>query len=231
MCSVSSWCALHSFSQIWMKLIVVKAVCVRFWKITIAFSVKNYLLANQCVSDPPQICASPPRPKSKCMRAAKFQREFRLATPKWRAFLQKLHLNLCRICSVKVKDWTTVYNNIVFIMSDEGNVLRVIVSDPPHSCTCPPHPLNKRELKQRRRQRRQRERQKSSRLDEQTTTTTIFIVVWRWLPHRLSKRQSLLTTTVLFRTTFARTIKLNLLLKWLLSSNLSQLYITVYIFS
>ena len=44
---------------------------------------------------------------------------------------------------------------------------------------------------------------------------------WRWLPHRLSKRQSL-STTVLFRTTFTRTIKLNLLLKWLLGSNLSQ---------
>ena len=35
--------------------------------------------------------------------------------------------------------------------------------------------------------------------------------LWRWLPHRLSKRQSLPTTTVLFRTTFTRTIKLNLL--------------------
>ena len=35
--------------------------------------------------------------------------------------------------------------------------------------------------------------------------------LWRWLPHRLSKRQSLSTTTVLFRTTFTRTIKLNLL--------------------
>ena len=46
--------------------------------------------------------------------------------------------------------------------------------------------------------------------------------LWRWLPHRLSKRQSLWTTTVLFRTTFIRTIKLNLLLKWLLGSNLSQ---------
>ena len=34
--------------------------------------------------------------------------------------------------------------------------------------------------------------------------------LWRWLPHRLSKRQSLSTTTVLFRTTFTRTIKLNL---------------------
>ena len=33
-----------------------------------------------------------------------------------------------------------------------------------------------------------------------------------WLPRRLSKRQSLSTTTVLFRTTFTRTIKLNLLL-------------------
>ena len=40
-----------------------------------------------------------------------------------------------------------------------------------------------------------------------------FLWLWRWLPHRLSKRQSLSTTTVLFRTTFARMIKLNLLLK------------------
>ena len=32
-------------------------------------------------------------------------------------------------------------------------------------------------------------------------------------PHRLSKRQPQSTTTVLFRTTFTRTIKLNLLLK------------------
>ena len=46
--------------------------------------------------------------------------------------------------------------------------------------------------------------------------------LWRWLPHRLSKRQSLSTTTLLFRTKFTRTIKLNLLLKWLLGSNLSQ---------
>ena len=44
----------------------------------------------------------------------------------------------------------------------------------------------------------------------------------RWLPHRLSERQSPSTTTVLFRTTFTRTIKLNLLLKWLLGSNLLQ---------
>ena len=47
--------------------------------------------------------------------------------------------------------------------------------------------------------------------------------VWRWLPHRFSKRQSMSTTTVLFRTTFTRTIILNLLMKWLLGSNLSQL--------
>ena len=47
---------------------------------------------------------------------------------------------------------------------------------------------------------------------------------WRWLPHRLSKHQSLSTTTVLFWTTFTRTLKLNLLLKWLLGSNLSQKY-------
>ena len=47
--------------------------------------------------------------------------------------------------------------------------------------------------------------------------------LWRWLPHRLSKRQSLSTTTVLFRTTFTRTIKLNLFLKWLLGSNLSHI--------
>ena len=45
--------------------------------------------------------------------------------------------------------------------------------------------------------------------------------LWRWLLHRLSKRQSLSTTTVLFRTTFTQMIKLNLL-KWLLGSNLSQ---------
>ena len=35
------------------------------------------------------------------------------------------------------------------------------------------------------------------------------------LPHRLSKHQSLSTTTVLFRTMFTRTIKLNLLLKYM----------------
>ena len=46
--------------------------------------------------------------------------------------------------------------------------------------------------------------------------------LWRWLTHRLSKRQSLSKATVLFRTMFTPTIKLNLLLKWLLGSNLSQ---------
>ena len=46
--------------------------------------------------------------------------------------------------------------------------------------------------------------------------------LWRWLPHRLSKRPSLSITTVLFRTTFTRTIILNLLMKWLQGSNLSQ---------
>ena len=42
--------------------------------------------------------------------------------------------------------------------------------------------------------------------------------LWRWLPHRLSKRQSLSTTTVLFRTTFTQMIIFNLLMKWLLVS-------------
>ena len=85
--------------------------------------------------------------------------------------------------------------------------------------------------------------------------------LWRWPPHKLSKRQSLWTTRVLFRTTFTRTMRvpnrvlqswasnkgnpgsrasnkgspgsrktfwrsltitLNLLIKWLLGSNLSQ---------
>ena len=41
--------------------------------------------------------------------------------------------------------------------------------------------------------------------------------VWGWLPHRLSKRQSL-STTVLFRAAFTLTIMLNLLMKWLLGS-------------
>ena len=46
--------------------------------------------------------------------------------------------------------------------------------------------------------------------------------LWRWLPHRLkrqSKHQSLSTTTALLRTTFTWTIKLNLLLIYIHSSN------------
>ena len=42
--------------------------------------------------------------------------------------------------------------------------------------------------------------------------------LWRWLQHRLSKRQSLSTT-------LNRTNRLNLLIKWLLGSNLSQFYV------
>ena len=48
-------------------------------------------------------------------------------------------------------------------------------------------------------------------LPEQLTWYNSFWL-WRWLPHRLLKRLSLSTTTGLFRTTFSRTIKLNLLL-------------------
>ena len=47
-------------------------------------------------------------------------------------------------------------------------------------------------------------------IDQLTWYNSLWL--WRWLPHRLSKRQSLSTTTVLFRTTFTQTIKLNLLL-------------------
>ena len=47
-------------------------------------------------------------------------------------------------------------------------------------------------------------------IDQRTWYNSLWL--WRWLPHRLSKRQSLSTTTVLFRTTFTQTIKLNLLL-------------------
>ena len=53
--------------------------------------------------------------------------------------------------------------------------------------------------------------------------------LWRWLPHGLSNRQSLTTTTVLFRTTFTWTIILNLLMKWLRGSNLSQSYLLCYL--
>ena len=51
-----------------------------------------------------------------------------------------------------------------------------------------------------------------------------FSLTLRMTTVQVSKRESLSTTTVLFRTTFTRRIKLNLLLKWLLGSNLSQIY-------
>ena len=44
-----------------------------------------------------------------------------------------------------------------------------------------------------------------------TSSDVIQLTLTLTLPHRLSKRHSLSTTTVLFRTTFTRTIKLNLL--------------------
>ena len=50
-------------------------------------------------------------------------------------------------------------------------------------------------------------------------STTCAVVIFRWLwrcvPHTLLKRQSLSTTTVLFRATFTRTIKI-ILINWLL---------------
>ena len=53
--------------------------------------------------------------------------------------------------------------------------------------------------------------------------------LWRWLRHRLSKRQFLSTATVLFRITFTRPIKLSLLMKWLLVSNhLPNLFIYLF---
>lgn len=53
------------------------------------------------------------------------------------------------------------------------------------------------------------------------TGVNILIIYNEWPPHCLSKRQ-VLATTVLFRTTSTRTIKHNLLKKWLLDSNLLQ---------
>ena len=50
---------------------------------------------------------------------------------------------------------------------------------------------------------------------------------FRWLPHRLSKRRSLSTTTVLFRTTFTRTIIPNLFMKLLITDTIWLLSITV----
>ena len=49
----------------------------------------------------------------------------------------------------------------------------------------------------------------------------------RRLPHRLSKRRSLSTTTVLFRTTFTRTIIPNLFMKLLITDTIWLLSITV----
>jgi len=51
---------------------------------------------------------------------------------------------------------------------------------------------------------------------------TLFTWLWRWLPLRLSKRQS--PTTVLFRTTFTRTISLYELLILLGSNHLQYYY-------
>ena len=61
-----------------------------------------------------------------------------------------------------------------------------------------------------------------------TSTTGVLIVsthvtqvtwLWRWLPLRLSKHQSMSSQTVLLRTTLTRTIVLHLLMIWLLGSN------------
>ena len=46
--------------------------------------------------------------------------------------------------------------------------------------------------------------------------------LWRLLPHRLWKRQSL-SATVLFRATLTRTVILNLLIKWLLGSTFQKM--------
>ena len=48
--------------------------------------------------------------------------------------------------------------------------------------------------------------------------------LWRWLPYRLLRHQSLSTTTVLFNNTFTQTIILNVLMKWFLGSNLSHYF-------
>ena len=49
------------------------------------------------------------------------------------------------------------------------------------------------------------------------------------VPYRLSKRQSLSTTTVLFRTTFTRTIKLNLLLTMYITTKYFWFIIFFYV--
>ena len=72
-----------------------------------------------------------------------------------------------------------------------------------------------------------------NRFSSQSLTRTIFksrsslivrenVILNRTVVVDSDSQQSLSTTTVLFRTTFTETIKLNLLLKWLLGSNLSQ---------
>ena len=72
-----------------------------------------------------------------------------------------------------------------------------------------------------------------NRFSSQSLTRTIFksrsslivhenVILNRTVVVDSDSQQWLSTTTVLFRTTFTGTIKLNLLLKWLLGSNLSQ---------
>ena len=62
-----------------------------------------------------------------------------------------------------------------------------------------------------------------------TSTTRVLMVstdltqitwLWRWLPLRLSKRQSMSSQTVLLRTTLTRTIILYLMMIWLLGSTI-----------
>ena len=55
--------------------------------------------------------------------------------------------------------------------------------------------------------------------------------LWRWLPHRLSKRHSLSTTTVPTRTTFTWTIKLNLVLHIYLIHLFIYFYSYFFLFS
>ena len=59
-----------------------------------------------------------------------------------------------------------------------------------------------------------------------STDVTQITWLWRWLPLRLSKRQSMSSQTVLLRTTLTRTIVLYLMI-WLLGSNQLQFLITV----
>ena len=61
-----------------------------------------------------------------------------------------------------------------------------------------------------------------------TWAEVIFTWLWRWLPLRLSKRQSMSSQTVLLRTTLTRTIVLYFMI-WLLGSNHLQLIIMLLI--